>query len=258
MAEATPDPHARSSRVLVAVMNNQRDFDIARDQGWYRIPYQRAPARVGADYLALYQTKVFDRERWAINYYAPIKRYRLVTRQSLLPDEPGHPRADALYYKVEIGKLRPLAKPIPSHRLRRITFIPTTLRLLLEAEEINDLWCGSPEEEQLWRMFKSNGISPERRYPLREDEENYTIDFVLFCKDGKVAVCLEGERLVENVSIVREGRRIAEYDLAAQGWTVIRLGTRDLAGSQATCAANVLEAVKRLGGMLPAASGPAE
>jgi hypothetical protein len=258
MAEATPDRSAHSSPVLVVVMNNRRDFDIARNEGWYRIPYERAPARVGADYLALYQTKVFGRERWAINYYAPITRYRVVTRHSLLPDEPGHPRADALYYKIEIGQLRPLAKPIPSRRLRRITFIPTTLRLLLEAEEINDLWCGSPQEERLWQMFKSNGISPERRYPLREDEEGYAIDFALFCTDGKVAVCLESQCPAENISIVHEGRAAEDYDLTAQGWTTIRLGTQDLAGSQATCVAGVLEVVERLGGMLGPASSMLE
>ena len=126
MNESMGDHPARSSRVLVAVMNNQRDFHIARDQGWYRIPYQRAPARVGADYLAFYHTKAFPEERWAVCYYAPVRHYRVLSRRSLLPGEPSHPRADALYYKVEIGELRRLPRPIPSHRLRRITFIPTT------------------------------------------------------------------------------------------------------------------------------------
>ena len=32
-----------SDRVLVAIMNNPRDFEIARDEGWYRIPAKRAP-----------------------------------------------------------------------------------------------------------------------------------------------------------------------------------------------------------------------
>ncbi len=31
-------------RVLVALMNNERDFDLARDEGWYRIPTKHAPA----------------------------------------------------------------------------------------------------------------------------------------------------------------------------------------------------------------------
>ena len=56
-----------SQRVLVAVMNDRRDFEIARHEGWYRIPLKRAPSRVGADYLAFYQTKAFGDEKWAIN-----------------------------------------------------------------------------------------------------------------------------------------------------------------------------------------------
>jgi very-short-patch-repair endonuclease len=252
MNEANESRATRSSRVLVAVMNNQRDFHIARDQGWYRIPYQRAPARVGADYLAFYHTSAFTEERWAVNYYAPVRRYRVVTRRSLLPDEPDHPRGDALYYKIEIGPLRRLPQPIPSRRLRRITFIPTTLQRLLEAQEINDLWCGGPEEEQLWQVFKNNGISAERRYPLREAEEGFTVDFALFCAQGKVAICLDGERVVENVRVVREDQTIDEYELAAQGWAVLRLDTQDLARSPSMCLSQVLEATKRRGGVLPA------
>ena len=70
--ELSPDP--AGSRVLVAVVNNRRDFDVARDEGWYRIPVNRAPRRVGADYLALYQTAACGEEKWAVRYYAPIHR----------------------------------------------------------------------------------------------------------------------------------------------------------------------------------------
>jgi hypothetical protein len=42
--------------VLVAVVNNRRDLEIARLLGWYRIPVRSAPKAVGVDYLAFYQT----------------------------------------------------------------------------------------------------------------------------------------------------------------------------------------------------------
>ncbi|HEM61913.1 MAG TPA: hypothetical protein ENO24_06450, partial [Chloroflexi bacterium] len=76
MYEPGEGPPAARSRVLVAVMNSREDFQIARDQGWYRIPVARAPRRLGADFLAFYQTKTFQEEGWAVNYYSPIKRYR--------------------------------------------------------------------------------------------------------------------------------------------------------------------------------------
>ncbi len=235
-------------RVLVAVMNNRRDFLIARDEGWYRIPYERGPSQVGADFLAFYQTKAFDEEHWMIKYFAPIRRYRIVSRKSLLPDEADHPRAGHLYYKLEIGSLRTLPRPIPSHRLRRITFIPTTLGRLLQAQEINDLWLGSAVEERLWQAFKENGINGERYYALKEEDEYCQIDIALFCARGRIAVLLEAKTPVENVSIVREQPRIDDYDLAARGWTLLCFSPAELTTSLPKCLDRILEAVAKHGG----------
>ena len=128
-------------RVLVAVMNNTRDWDIAQRQGWYRIPIKRAPRRVAADYVAFYFTGAFPPDlRHRVVFYAPIEAYRLAARAALLPDEPDHPRAQDLYYRIEMGPMRRLARPIVSERFRRITFIPTTMERLLSASEILDLW----------------------------------------------------------------------------------------------------------------------
>lgn len=239
---------AEDSPVLVAVMNNRRDFGIARDQGWYRIPRERAPSRIGADYLAFYQTKSFGEERWAIHYYAPIRHFRIAPRGDLLPEEPDHPRVDELYYKIEIGPLQHLPRPIPSRRLRRITFIPTTLDRLLHAEEINDLWIGGVVEERLWRAFKENGIDAERKYPLKEEDVAYRIDFALLCKHGNVAILLEGEPSVENVHIIREQPRIGDYDLAAHGWTILRVPYSEIIDSLPGCLDSILTAIARHGG----------
>jgi hypothetical protein len=65
--------------VLVGIMNSRRDWDIVRRERWYRIPLKSAPRGIrAARFLAFYQTKVFGPERWAINYYAPIVRRRVV------------------------------------------------------------------------------------------------------------------------------------------------------------------------------------
>lgn len=236
-------------------MNSRRDFGIARDQGWYRIPYSRAPSRVGADYLAFYQTKAFGQERWAIHYYARVRRFRIVCRVDLLPEEPDHPRADELYYKVEIGPLQRLPHSIPSHRLRRITFIPTTLGRLLRAAEINDLWRAGPTEERLWQAFKDTGISAERKYPLREEEEAYHIDFAIFCEEGKIAVLLEGQTEVDNVCIVREHPALQDYDLAASGWRIVRFSCADLVESLPRCLDAIRAAIGRYGGISRRAQG---
>ncbi|MBN1580269.1 MAG: hypothetical protein JXA89_06170 [Anaerolineae bacterium] len=159
LREARP---GSSERVLVAIVNNARDFEIAREQGWYRIPVQRAPRRVGADYLALYFGGAFPpSQRHQILFYAPIFAYRLATRAELLPQEAAHPRAQDRYFKLEIGPLQPLERPIPSHKLRRVTFIPTTLDRLLDAHEINDLWDKRRSRDALWAALKTDGVERE-------------------------------------------------------------------------------------------------
>ncbi len=236
--------------VLVAVMNNLRDFEIARDQGWYRIPVDRAPRRLGADYLAFYQTKAFGAEAWAVNYYAPVLRVRLARRRDLLPGEPDHPRAGDAYHKIEIGPLQRLPRPIPSRRLRRITFICTTLQRLLSAEEINDLWLGSEEEERLWAAFRENGIAAERRWGLREeDDESYTVDFALLCREEQVAVLCEGPTW-QTGAVLRE-QPLQDYDLSTAGWVVLRFTARQIARSLPDCLAAVRQAVAERGGLVP-------
>jgi hypothetical protein len=237
-----------SQRVLVAVMNDRRDFENARDEGWYRIPLKRAPRRVGADYLAFYQTKAFDNEKWAVNYYASTRRYRLVTRAELLPEEADHPRAAEQYYKVEIGPLQRLSRPIPSKRLRRITFIPTTLERLLKAEEINDLWDRGSREDRLWEAFKREGIEAERQYEVEEGTVRHWLDFAIFCQEGQVAVLCEGEPAGGGVRVIRE-RQAPDYDLTAWGWTVLRLDREQLSQDVPGCLAAVQEAVSRCGGL---------
>ncbi|OGO04864.1 MAG: hypothetical protein A2Y73_08280 [Chloroflexi bacterium RBG_13_56_8] len=142
-------------RVLVAVVPNPRDWELVRSQHWYRVPLARAPKRIGAEYLAFYHPKCFEDLRWSIRYYAPIQRYRIVRRRDLLPQEADHPRADALYYKIEIGPLNALPHPILSHKLRRITFLLTTLPRLLSAREINDLWDQETPQDLLQELWET-------------------------------------------------------------------------------------------------------
>ena len=109
-------------RVLVAIMNNQRDWALVQDEGWYRLPVKHAPP--GAPdfgWLAFYFTKIFKDDKWAIHYYAPIQGHELVARRDLIPSEPDHPRAGNWYYALQLGPLEHKLPPIVSHRWRRVT-----------------------------------------------------------------------------------------------------------------------------------------
>lgn len=248
--------------VLVTVLNNRRDFEIARDQGWYRIPLKRAPRRVAADYLAFYQTQAFGGEGHAISYYAPVRRFHVASRAELLPSEPDHPRAAEPYYKIEIGPLQHLAQPIPSRRLRRITFIPTTLGRLLAAEEINDLWWRDDPQERLWLALREAGLQVEYRYQVGEPPNDSQIDFALFCQDGRIAIlCDEAFPALLSHSLspfvvvpsaahtedLRE-RRPADYALQAAGWHALRFSRHQLVDELAGCVDTTVGLVARLGG----------
>lgn len=149
--ETVEGPAEEAPGVLVAVVPSVADWVRVRQEGWYRIPLRRAPRRIGAAYLAFYHPKCFDELRWAIHYYAAIQRYSVVPRRDLLPEDAEHPRGDDLYYKLELGPLHRLPHPIPSLRLRRVTFIHTDLAALLQACEIGDLWRKEAPKERLWR-----------------------------------------------------------------------------------------------------------
>ncbi|MBA3943630.1 MAG: hypothetical protein H0X37_03610 [Herpetosiphonaceae bacterium] len=158
----------RALPALVAVVNNEADWQHIWVDHWYRIPLKHAPVQVATSFLAFYQTKKFGREAWAIRYYAPVLRYRQATRREILPAAPDHPRAAEAYYVIELGPLIALPRPIPSRKLRRITFIPTTLGRLLDAHEVNDLWLYTATEDVLWAWFRDAGLKAEGQLEIGE------------------------------------------------------------------------------------------
>jgi len=225
---------ASDAPVLVAVMNDPRDLTRAREQGWYRIPLTHAPPRVAADFIAFYQTAAFPPdERWAVRWFAPVRGYHLATRGELIPGEPDHPRAADRYYRVDLGPLSPLPFPILSRRLRRITFIRTTLDRLLAAREINDLWIRTPAQERLWQAFQQAGLEAdtEQRYPLLDDSP-FTADFAVFCENERIAVIVAGDVEVAADSDLSEEGHVREsssldYLLARGNWHAILIDRVD-------------------------------
>lgn len=144
--------------ILVALMKDPRDFEIARLLGWYRIPLRSAPKVVAVDYLAFYQTAAFGEEKWSIRWVAPVRGHELTTRRELLRDEADHPQAGQEYYKIQLGPLVHLPKPIPATAWRRITFFYTTGEYLLRAQTVNDLVVESEERSLLWSALRERQL----------------------------------------------------------------------------------------------------
>lgn len=241
------------SPVLVVVTNDPADLERARMHGWYRIPLDRAPHRVAAEYLAFYQTGAFpSEERWRVQWYAAVHGYRIVSRCELLPEEPLHPRANERYYRIDLGPLTPLPQPIPSRRLRRISFISTTLTRLRQAKEINDLWIKGSSQERLWTALKAADLEAERQYPLREDLPQYVADFALFCNSGRIVIIIEDESPSDDE--IREGT-LPDYLLAAKDWTAVRVTQAELAADTGAWMARLIAQVERLGGIEGSSTG---
>lgn len=158
---------SETSLVLVAVVNDPRDLEIARVLGWYRIPLRSAPKVIGVDYLAFYQTASFGNEKWRIQTIAPVMGHELTTRAELFRDEQDHPRAKDEYFKIQLGPFERLPGPILAKKWRRITFFYTTGEYLLQAKTINDLIVNSDERQTLWQALRERGRD-SGRYTITE------------------------------------------------------------------------------------------
>jgi hypothetical protein len=170
-------------------MNRPRDFEIAREQGWYRIPEARAPKGVFFEYVAFYFTAAFTECKWGVYHYARRLGHELVTRRDLLPDESDHPRAGERYYKLQLGPIRRKEPPILSQRWRRITFIHTTWDRFVDAREINDLFATEDQYvDRVYTALRDAGLAPERCVPVREEGTEYVAEVALPCRDGLLVV----------------------------------------------------------------------
>ncbi len=143
-----------SSLILVCLLPQPRDLEIARLLGWYRIPLRTAPKVIAVDYLAFYQPASFGEHSGRIEYIAEVRGHELTTRADLLRDEPHHPRAHEEYYKIQLGPLQRLPQPILAGKWRRLTFLYTTGEYLLQAHTLNDLVVRSEERALLWRSLR--------------------------------------------------------------------------------------------------------
>lgn len=141
--------------VLVALCRTPRDLEIARLLGWYRIPLASAPKTLRVDWIAFFLTSAFGDERWSVRHVAEVRGYELRRRLELLRDEPDHPRADEPYYRIQIGPVESLLRPIPARQWRRLAFVYTTGERLLRAGDVRDLSVPLSEgEDRLWSLLR--------------------------------------------------------------------------------------------------------
>ena len=225
---------ARRRTVLVAVMNNQEDWRRVAEEGWYRIPQRRAPRRIGADFLALYQTGAFRRsgEAHTVTYFAPTRRYQLLTRAEMMPQEADHPRAQDYYFRIEVGPLERLMRPVPAATMRRITFIHTTLARLLHADDVRDLFLQDDPFERLWQALRDARLRP---LPNRVAGDR-PLDITLRARGGYLGINCD------EATGAREQRPLPER------WSFVTLAPQEIERDLPGCLRKIGAALIDLGG----------
>lgn len=239
--------------LLVAILNEPRDFHFARDEQWYRIPVASVERFLRGRWpprrLAFYQTKIFAEERYSVRYYADVLDVRRATRQELFPNEPAGEKSDRHYYRLELAPLQLRPDPIFSRRARRITFIPSTWDKFAAALEINDLYHGSPLEDRLWAALQRRRIPAEREEYLTAGGDNYALDFAVYCVGGGLDIETDGDAYHANPERAEHDNR-RNNNLAASGWRVLRYTTRQINEQMDEyCIPKIVQTINDLGGI---------
>ncbi len=164
--------------ILVAIIPSPEDLQVARVLGWYRIPIRTAPRILNVDYLAFYQPSSFQDRKWRVEFYAPVLGHELATRLDLLRQESDHPRADEEYFKVQLGPVRPLARPIQAGCWKRFTFLYTTGEYLRKASELTDLTVSPAERRRLWKALRERAEAASCYQASKYESELISFDLL--------------------------------------------------------------------------------
>lgn len=231
-----PDAETKRRTVLVVVLNNAEDLMRAATAGWYRIPQRRAPRRIAADFLAFYQTGAFRQqpEAQTITFFAATRRYRLLTRRELLPDEADHPRANEYYYRIDLGPLQRLERPVMATTFRRLTFIHTTLERLLCAQDVKELFQADDPFEQLWSALREHNLRPLKNRLAGERP----VDITLRARGGYLGITCQDERTAQESRSPQSRER----------WEFLHLPETRIATDLNGCLRQIGAALLRLGG----------
>ena len=238
--------------VLVALMNDPKDWAILHERKWYRIPIKNAPTNIKdktAKYLAFYHTSKFQGLKWTIRTYGRIKNCCDVSRQELFPDEPlNSTKAHKRYYKIELESLQQLPEPIVSRRGHRLTFVPTTERKFFNHTDINFLFNDSPLEERFFELMTQHNIPIERQWHIKTDDaQHYFLDFAIFCKQRPINVECDGDEYHDKAEQVHYDKQ-RNNELESKGWTVLRYTTDDILKKPKMMLNNLYKTINKLGG----------
>lgn len=212
-------------RVLVGVMKRKKDFLIAQQQKWYRVPEGQAPKGVYMEYIALFfGGKTFKEQSGGVHYYARLSGHELVTRLDLLPDEPDHLHAHDQYYKLQFRELQAKVPPILNSRKRRFAFIHTTWDRFVDAKELDDLYSTADHlVDRVFYALKDAGFRPERTWeaPATRYYPAQIPSVRIVCREGEVMASTEESEGILIAADIDETLEKIKREIARQGGPIM-------------------------------------
>jgi very-short-patch-repair endonuclease len=246
---------AINKELLVALLPKVSALETLKTEGWYHIPVENMPTRWREGWrpkaLAFYQGKGFgESERYQIRYFGEVERTEIVPRRELFPnDEENQHKANKLYHRLQLKSLQMRYQPIVSYRPRRLVFIPTTLEKFDQAEQINDLFDGSPLEDRLWKALKYINLLAERQWKIVVQKKDYFLDFAVFCQNGKLAIETDGYTYHYDDRNQIDYDAWRQNDIEIDGWRFLRYTTKQVKDDWTPYLAQIQKMVDQLGGV---------
>ncbi|OGZ08213.1 MAG: hypothetical protein A3D65_02550 [Candidatus Lloydbacteria bacterium RIFCSPHIGHO2_02_FULL_50_13] len=239
---------SRNATVLVGVLKQKSDLRILLRGRWYRVPAAFFPKRRFA-HIAFYQPAVFGIAGKCVRYYAHVRKIEKAKRIALLPKETDHPRAGDDYFKILFREIKKLPHPIKNIIPRRVSFGFTSLKKLLSAKDILELY-GVPKTEQIiGSELKRRGIETVVEHTVSAEGRRYRIDIAVFCRNGRIAIECDNEKAHSGKA--QKGRdKAKDAVLKRHGWHVIRLIEKHIIGQLDSCARRIEMTVQNFGGQL--------
>lgn len=237
--------------VLLAIINDKKDYARLHHERWYRIPVDKAPPIIRnrqAKIIAFYPTSKFGKDKWKIRHYGIIEQMTEVGRRDLFPDEPtNHPKANRRYFKIQLEKLLELPQPITSRKGHRITFVPTSERRFFNYTDINFLFNCSSLEDRLFITLTEANIPTERQWVVTMKQATYILDFAIFCKSRPIDVECDGDAWHDTPDRVHYDKN-RNNELESHGWSVLRFTQGDIEKKMEKTVSVLYDTINRNGG----------
>jgi hypothetical protein len=198
-------------RVLIGVMSRQSDFELAKTQGWYRVPQAKAPKAHQAAYVAFFFSKDFGPQNGGVYYYAALSGHELTTRADLLPGEAHHPKAKEAYYKLQFRELQAKLPPLLNPRKRRFAFIYSTWDRFVAAKSLEDLYSQADHlVDRVYYALRDLGLPVQRRWEAAAQYSIPRAQLRVLCEAGEVLASPYGDEglalrdnLADNLSAIQ-------------------------------------------------------